>query len=165
MICHVFKPARWQSGWRVESKNYSGRLRLDCWAKPRVFSLQTKDRHIAEAKLQKIANDCEKEALGLLPARSIREALDMPLTGLLAEYLADLKARERTPGTIRKYGGTLRLLFVRLGWRTLRHVSSRSFIHWRVQSGLSARSVNDVLQARRASSCGCVTKACSRITR
>ena len=71
----------------------------------------------------------------------------MPLTGLLAEYLADLKARERAPGTIRKYGGTLRILFVRLGWRTLRHVSSRSFVHWRVQSGLSARSVNDVLSS------------------
>lgn len=145
MICHVFKPARWQNGWRAVNKNYSGRLRLDCWATPRVFSLQTRDRRIAEAKLLKIATDYEKEALGLLPARNIREALAVPLPGLLAEYLADLKARERAPGTIRKYGGTLRLLFVRLGWRTLRHVSSRSFVHWRVQSGLSARSVNDVL--------------------
>ena len=145
MICYVFKPARWQNGHREERRNYSGKLKLDSWSKPRLFALGTPDRRIAEMKLRELAKDFEKEALGLLPARSVREALNRPLTGLLAEFLADLQAKGRMPGTLRKYGGTLKLLFSELGWRDLRGVSSRTFVQWRTQSGLSAKSVNDVL--------------------
>ncbi len=72
MICFVFKPCRIVDGQRQERKCYSGKLKLDSWAKPRIFALETTDRRIAEMKLQELAKDFEKEALGLLPARTVR---------------------------------------------------------------------------------------------
>lgn len=145
MICYVFKRALWRHGQREENKLYSGKLKLDSWSKPRVFTLATPDRRIAEMKLQEMAKEFEKEALGLVPARSIKEAQKSPLSSLLNDFLADLKVRGRTPGTLRKYSGTMKLLFERLGWSDLRSVNSRSFTNWRAQCGLSAKSVNDVL--------------------
>ena len=145
MISYVFNPARWLDGRRHEREHYSGKLKLDTWAKPRVFALHTTDRRIAEMKLIEMAKDFEKEALGLMPARSIRDALNTPLAEHLDLFAADLKAKGRTQGTLRKYIGTLRLLFERLGWRDLRGISPKEFVHWRTKSGLSAKSVNDVL--------------------
>ena len=145
MICYVFKRSRRVHGQREESKIYCGKLRLDTWVRPRVFSLETTDRRIAEVKLQELAKDFEREALGLTPARSVREASKQPLGKLLGEFTADLKTRGRTPGTLRKYSGTLKLLFSRLRWGELRSVSARSFTQWRAESGLSAKTVNDVL--------------------
>jgi integrase len=145
MICFVFKPARMKDGKRHESPYYSGKLRLDTWPRPRVFALHTTDKRIAEAKLHEIAKEHEKEAMGLLPSRSVRQTLGKPLNDLLDEFLADLKAIGRTPGTLRKYGGTLRILFERLGWVELRSVNAASFTRWRVKSTLSAKSMNDML--------------------
>ena len=145
MICFVFKPCRIVDGQRQERKCYSGKLKLDSWAKPRIFALETTDRRIAEMKLQELAKDFEKEALGLLPARTVREALNQPLKGLLGEFVADLQAKGRAKGTLRKYQGTLKVLFDRLGWSDLRSVNAKTFVHWRAKSGLSAKSVNDVL--------------------
>ncbi len=145
MICFVFKPSRIVEGQREERKCYSGKLKLDSWAKPRVFALETTDRRIAEMKLREMAKDFEKEALGLMPARAVREALNQPLTGLLGEFVADLQVKGRAKGTLRKYQGTLKVLFARLGWTDLRSVNAKTFVHWRAKSGLSAKSVNDVL--------------------
>ena len=145
MICFVFKPCRIVDGQRQERKCYSGKLKLDTWAKPRTFALETTDRRIAQMKLQELAKDFEKEALGLIPARTVREALNQPLTGLLTEFVADLQTKGRAKGTLRKYQGTLRVLFERLGWSDLRSVNAKTFVNWRAKSGLSAKSVNDVL--------------------
>jgi integrase len=145
MICFVFRPCRIVDGQRQERKCYSGKLKLDSWAKPRIFALETTDRRIAEMKLQELAKDFEKEALGLMPAQTVREALNQPLTGLLGEFITDLQAKGRTQGTLRKYQGTLRVLFGRLGWSDLRSVNAKTFVHWRAKFGLSAKSVNDVL--------------------
>lgn len=145
MICYVFKRARWLNGQRDENKYYSGKLKLDIWAKARVFSLETTDRRIAQLKLNELAKDYEKEALGLIPAKTVREAVSKPLQSLLDDFLADLRVKGRTPGTLRKYGGTLKLLFSKLAWRDLRSADSRSFVQWRAKSQLGAKTVNDIL--------------------
>ena len=145
MICFVFKPGRWVNGRREERKCYSGKLKLDSWPKHRIIALETPDRRIAEMKLNELAKEFEKEALGLMPVRSIREAVTVPLTDHLTAFVADLQAKGRTKGTLRKYSGTMRILFDRLGWSDLRSVSPKEFVQWRAKSGLSAKSVNDVL--------------------
>jgi integrase len=145
MICFVFKPCRIVDGQRQERKCYSGKLKLDSWAKPRIFALETTDRRIAEMKLHELAKDFEKEALGVIPARTVREAINQPLSELLDRFIADLQAKGRAEGTLRKYQGTLRVLFGRLGWSDLRSVNAQSFVQWRAKTALSAKSVNDVL--------------------
>lgn len=145
MICFVFKPARMKDGKRHQSPYYSGKLRLDSWPRLRVIALHTTDKRIAEAKLLEMAKEHEKEAMGMLPPRSVRETLRKPLNGLLDDFLADLKTKGRTPGTLRKYGGTLRILFGRLGWSELRSVNAAAFTRWRIKSNLSPKSMNDML--------------------
>lgn len=140
MQCRVFKPSR--RGWKSET--WWAHIKLDAWARPQRFSLRTTDKRIAEIRLQEKASEYEKEAMGLLPPRRVRDALKTPLYGLLGEFLEDLKAKGRTAGTLRKYGGTLRILFDRLGWRELRDVSPRGFVQWRAKANLSAKSVNDL---------------------
>ena len=75
MICFVFKPCRIVDGQRQERKCYSGKLKLDTWAKPRTFALETTDRRIAQMKLQELAKDFEnltRTALAFLKLASIR---------------------------------------------------------------------------------------------
>lgn len=143
--CNVFKPKRRRGGGVQTSPFYSGRLKLDSWAKSKTYALQTTDKRIAELKLREIALEEEKVAMGLLPPRAVRNAHLRPLAGLLEDFLADLAARRRTAGTIRKYGGTLRLAIERLGWTELRCVTVRSFVQWRNLSGLSPKTLNDLL--------------------
>lgn len=145
MICFLFKPARIKDGKRHQSPYYSGKLRLETWTKERVFALHTTDKRIAEIKLRELAVQFEKESMGLLPPRSVTDGLKRPLKELLDDFLADLKAKGRMPETIRKYGGTLRILFDRLAWKELRDVTLRSFTQWRKVSNLSAKSLNDML--------------------
>lgn len=145
MQCNVFKPRRRRGRAVHESPYYSGRLKLDTWAKAKTYALQTTDKRIAEMKLREIALEEEKVAMGLLPPRTVREAHRKPLAGLLDDFLTDLETRGRTRGTLRKYGGTLRIALQRLGWTELRSVTVRSFVQWRNHSGLSAKTVNDLL--------------------
>lgn len=145
MQCNVFKPRRRRGGAVQESPCYSGRVKLDTWAKSKTYALHTTDKRVAVLKLREIALEEEKVAMGLLPPRSVREAHRKPLAGLLDDFLADMETRGRTPGTLRKYGGTLRIALQRLGWSELRSVTVRSFVQWRNHCGLSAKTVNDLL--------------------
>lgn len=110
-----------------------------------MFALRTTDRRIGEMKEHELRAELEKEAMGLLPPRSVRETLRKPLNGLLDDFLADLKAKGRLAGTLRKYGGTLRILFDRLGWSELRSVNAAAFTRWRIKATLSPKSMNDML--------------------
>ena len=103
MICFVFKPCRIVDGQRQERKCYSGKLKLDSWAKPRIFALETTERRIAEAKLREIAADYEKEALGMVPARSVREALSKPLSGM-PTWRRRVEAWARSANTSVRFG-------------------------------------------------------------
>jgi integrase len=141
----VFKPRRRGPDGKVhESPNYSCKFRLDSWSNHKVFALRTTDKRIAEMKERELRIELEKEAMGMLPPRSVRETLRKPLNGLLDAFLEDLKAKGRTPGTLRKYGGTLRILFRRLGWQELRDVSPHAFVQWRAKVNLGAKTLNDL---------------------
>ena len=80
MICHLLKPDN-------RYKHY--RLRVQPWGEPRarIINLQTKNREIATARRQRILSDMEREKEGLIPPKTLRDALAKPLTELLAEYL------------------------------------------------------------------------------
>ena len=50
----------------------------------------------------------------------------------------------RTPGTLRKYGKTLRKLFGRLGWTDVRSATLRSYNQWMTHSPLSPKTRKDL---------------------
>lgn len=137
MICYVFK----------RNGTYWGKLRLDGEHRVSVFSLGTTDKRIAYAKLLETASEREKEAAGLLPPQSVREAAATPLAELLTAFLEDVKAKGRADTTHAKYDKTLSKLFARCRWRLLGDVTARSFCEWRAKCGLSPKTLNDLLGA------------------
>lgn len=137
MICHVYR----------RGSVYWGKLQLDHEQRLTRVSLGTTDRRIAQAKLWELAKEREREAAGLLPPRSVREAATRALPELLSLFLADLEAKGRRVGTLAKYRKTLAKVFGRCRWRSLVDVTPRSFCEWRSRSGLSAKTLNDLLGA------------------
>lgn len=137
MICHVYRRGRL----------YWGKLQLDSDARPSRFTLATTDRRVALAKLVEIAKEREKEAAGLLPPSTVRAAAKRTLDELLASFLEDLLTKGRAEATAAKYRKTLTKLFGRARWRVLADVTARSFCEWRARSGLSPKTLNDLLGA------------------
>ncbi|MBL9215392.1 MAG: site-specific integrase [Opitutaceae bacterium] len=137
MICHVYRRGRL----------YWGKLQLEHELTLSRLPLATTDRRVAQSKLWEIAKEREKENAGLLPPHSAREAAVAPLSGLLQAFLDDLQVKGRSANTTAKYRNTLGKLFARCHWRLLRDITARSFCEWRVRSGLSPKTLNDLLGA------------------
>ncbi|SDS32025.1 tyrosine-type recombinase/integrase [Opitutus sp. GAS368] len=137
MICHVYRRGRL----------YWGKLQLSHELQLSRFPLGTTDRHVAQGKLHYIAIEREKEHMGLIPPRTVREALAKPLLDLLQSFLDDMKARGRAPNTVKKYGKDMRRGFTLCGWKLLPDVTARSFSEWRVRCSLHPKTVNDLLGA------------------
>ena len=141
MIAFVFHP----SSRGIVSRLYSAKVRLDGWAKPRVFALHVSDKRVAEQKLWELVQEFEREAAGILAPRLARNAAQKPLAELLAAFLADVQAKERSVNTLKAYRRVLSRLFVRCGWHYLRDVTPRSFTVWRASANLSPKFLNDAL--------------------
>ena len=135
MICCVFRRGR----------KFWGKLRLGDVGPVERIPLDTCDRRSAVHKLAAIAQEREKEAAGLLAPRSVRERELEPLPSLLAAFLGELTVKGRSAATIDKYRKTLGKVFVRCRWHHLADVTPSSFCAWRRQSGLEAKTLNDLL--------------------
>lgn len=138
MICHVYR--RGKKG----AVRYWAKLRLGDSGPVERISLETRNPHEAQRKLAKIVEDRERRAAGLLPPQSVSNAKEKPLADLLKLFLAELGVQGRAAGTVDKYRKTLGKLFVRAHWRVLADADVRSFCQWRAQSGLKAKTLNDL---------------------
>jgi len=137
VICHVYR----------RGSLFWGKLRLGDSGHVERFPLGTANRHQAQAKLARIVEEREKRAAGLLPPQSVSDAKEKALAELLKLFLAELTVRGRAPGTVDKYRKTLGKLLVRARWRVLADADVRSFLQWRAQSGLKAKTLNDLRAA------------------
>jgi integrase len=137
VICHVYR----------RGSLFWGKLRLGDSGPVERFPLGTSNRHQAQAKLARIVEEREKRAAGLLPPQSVSEAREKALAELLKLFLAELIVRGRAAGTVDKYRKTLGKLLVRARWRVLVDADVRSFLQWRAQSGLKAKTLNDLRAA------------------
>jgi hypothetical protein len=75
----IFKRKRVVNDKPVESVTWYGEFRLDSMELAKVVNLHCTDKQVAYAKLQQLIVEEEKEAAGLLPGRSLRETMKMPL--------------------------------------------------------------------------------------
>lgn len=134
MICHVYR----------RGKTYWAKLKLDHEQSLSRFSLGCSDRRVANDKLREIAILREKEHSGMVPPQTTREAALKPLPELLAAYLDELRVQGRAVGTLDKYRTNLSRTFRLCRWQFLRDITPASFCEWRVRSGLSPKSLNDM---------------------
>jgi len=107
------------------------KIQLDSWPRERRFSLGTTDKRVAQTKLQAKLAAFEKEAAGILPPLTVREAAQRPLPELIERFLADMTARDKSAATVKRYGLVLRNLSTACGWGTLAQVTAASFCEWR----------------------------------
>jgi integrase len=128
---------------------FYGKLRLKNWEQECRRSLDTTDRQVAWARLLEWRRDEEWEDVGLLPPRKLREARKKPLAGLVEAFLGDMQARQKSPGSIHKYGVAMRKLSRECKWETLGDVSAASFCEWRQDCGLRPKTSNDYLHVAR----------------
>ena len=134
----VFK----QKGSRV----YRGRYKLSNGPRLYEVALSTDLKHVAEANLRRLVREKEEELAGLLAPKPLRDAAQNPLTSLLAEFIADMVARERCKSHVIHTRCRLERLFKDCGWRVLADVTAESFGRWRSQqTDLSAKTCNEYL--------------------
>ncbi len=145
MRAYLFQPSR--DG--VKSRLWSAGVRLDEWPREQRFPLHVTDKRVAEQKLRELVIELERESHGVGIPRSTREAWKLPLAQHHTVFLKAGEAARLSPNTLAKYRHSLPLLFSRCRWQTLRDVTAQSFVRWREASGLSPKTVNDLLGSMR----------------
>lgn len=122
------------------SQYYTGRYSLERGAKPVTVALHLKDEAAARAKLREIITEAQREAYGLLPKKSYREAAGASLSALLDAYKADLTAQGRKENHIKETVARVRKIVVACKWRRLRDISPARFLAWRATFERAAKT-------------------------
>ena len=145
MKCFVFKQKRRIGGKLVLSACYSGRYRLAGEFQDTTVRLDVSDKQAAESKLRRIVQELEREGEGLIPAKKLRDGLQMPFFGLVEEYVAELNRLGRTEKYVKGVRKQLEALAAGCSWRTVKDVSADSFLKWRQRQTLIAKTLNEYL--------------------
>ena len=139
---NVFRPSRMRNGKRVRSRMYRGRYTIG--ENPHVFDvpLKTTDKQVATAKLRATVLEREKEAAGLVPARSLRDGAEKALSAHLADYIADLECRGKSHDYVRHINERVSALIAACGWRHIADITADSFERWRTVKEAAPKTLN-----------------------
>ena len=144
-MAFIFKRKRMADGKKVASRHYHASYK-DASGRSHVKSLGVSDRQVAQAMLQQIVREVEQESAGLIPSKSLREAVQRPLTEHVAAFVADLRARGRNGHYVGTLAFRLEKLFQECPWTGLRDITADSFVDWRArQREFSAKTLNEYL--------------------
>lgn len=141
MKAHVFRPLTRKG----KSPFYSARIRMADWPKARDFSLEVRQKRVAEEMLWAKVKEFEMEAVGLAPAVSIRAAAKTPLAEHLTAYLESVASSGKAKNTVSAYKRGISTFLSRSKWKTLADVGPAGFDRWRIEHEPSPKYANDVL--------------------
>ena len=147
MQSHVFKHKRRVNDEVVASKCWYGRYKLPGDMRAKTVPLETTDKDIARERLRKIVRRAEREAAGVGVPQHLRDAAQEALSAHLEDFLADLRASGRDEIYQANLGYRLVKLFKECGWQHLKDVTADSFMAWRSNQCLAAKTLNDYLDA------------------
>src|SRR5690348_3902763 len=122
------------------------RLRYRAGNGPKIFDvpLHTPNKELAEIKARQIIDEHEKELLGLLPSKLVRNSAQRPLSDHLAEFIFDLGERGRCKSHVVHTKCRLARLLKECDWGLMGDISADGFIKWRSQqSKFSAKTCNE----------------------
>jgi len=140
MIEYVFRHSRKVGGKRVYSRVFSGRYALAKGARPTTVCLNTPDREIARKRLREVVLEKQREQEGIIAPKAVRVAAAAALSGLLAEYEADLRGRGLAEKHVHDTMTRLHRMDKENGWRTLGDVRPDTFVKWRATLTCSAKT-------------------------
>lgn len=124
---------------------YSAKIKLESWPRLRTFALRVTDKRVAEEKLRQMVIEFEREDVGIIAPRQMRDGVNKPLGDHLAVFLADLTGRGRSANTLKRYRKSMVRTFKLCRWSKLSDITPRSFSEWRGQAKLAPKYVNDLL--------------------
>ena len=119
MIEYVFRHSRKVGGKRIYSRVFSGRYALAKGARPTTVCLNTPDREIARKRLREVVLEKQREQEGIIAPKAVRVAAAAALSGLLAEYEADLRGRGLAEKHVHDTMTRLRRMEKENGWCSL----------------------------------------------
>jgi len=127
-----------------------GQYRLDGDIKVTRVPLDTPDKQVATARLNKIVKEIQQEREGLIAPAPMRDAMNRSLTELGDLYADSLDALGRDDHYVRVTRARIRRLSKECGWKDLRAVTPASFQKWRSNQTTSPRTVNEYLATMRS---------------
>ncbi|MEQ9454558.1 MAG: site-specific integrase [Phycisphaeraceae bacterium] len=152
MAHHAFKPKRKdpKTGKPIVSRIWHGQYRLEGDLRYTRQSLNTTDKRVAEKRLAELVRQEEYRREGLCTPAVLTEAAAKPLLEHLEDWLDDLRARSRSRDYTRKLHQRVSHLAHQCQWERLAEVSPEQFLRWRQRENLSAKTLNDYLDAIRS---------------
>jgi len=112
-------------------------------------ALQTTDKQVAEAKLRRIVNEREREREGLIAPKTLREAMRLPFSDHVKEFISELHTQKRAERYVANVETQLTTLTRECGWKTLQDVTAESFCAWRRKQKKTAKTLNEYLASAR----------------
>ena len=130
---------------RKSSGIYQARIKINPKDQITYKSLNTKDKLVAQKRIDELYQQMEREAAGLVTSSKMKEAAESFLCDLIKKYINTLEAGLRyTIATQNR----LKKLCNECEWKRIRDVDSVSFLEWRAsQSKYTPKTKNHYLSS------------------
>ncbi|MEY3481425.1 MAG: hypothetical protein RIQ71_2200 [Verrucomicrobiota bacterium] len=144
MSAFIFKPSRISKGKRVRQKHYVARIKMQWEDLAQDIRLGISDRQAAQAALDELVREKERERANLLPPKAERVAAARKLEDHLKAFIAEKEELSTVPRYVREVELRLERLFNETGWTHAKDISAETFCRWRQSSTkLSTKTLND----------------------
>jgi integrase len=150
MIQEVYKPRRRVGGVLKISRVYRGRYRFGDMTKCAYVALGVADKQVAERMLAQIVTEKQRESVGLIDPKAVRDGASRRLGEHVVDYSADLAKKGRDAKYIENVQRWIRKLASEGSWRRVSDITPDSFIAWRSRQSKAPRTLNHYLEATRA---------------
>ena len=110
-------------------------------------SLGTTDRSVAEQRRRELLIEKKQEEAGILPPKRLRDAAQRPLPEHLSDFVANLETVGRSDKHVANIRHRVDTLLRECQWDLPGQITTGSFEDWRGRQRLSAKTLNDYLQA------------------
>lgn len=114
---------------------------------PLCMSLNVTDKQAARQIQRDKVAEFERERVGILAPKEMRQAAQRDLAKLIADFARDLRVRGRAS----KYADNLQMRIGKLAkecnWKQLQDVTPDSFVAWRSRQAMAPKTINEYLNA------------------
>jgi hypothetical protein len=113
-------------------------------------ALGVSDKQVAERKLAHIVAEKQRESVGLIDSKAIRDGAHRKLVEHLNDYCADLARKGRDAKYVENVQRWIKKVAAECNWRRAADITADGFITWRSRFKRAPRTLNHYLEAFRA---------------
>ena len=136
----IFKPSRQKDGRKVKSAFFVLRLKIDGKKTGKDVPLHVRDIQVAEKMKVDHLREKERELAGISEPKLLLDAAQKPLCDHLADFVADLRSRNKVEHYVDIVETHLLKLFKECNWRLPQDITADSFIAWRSKQSFAAKT-------------------------